>query len=142
MLELDGTLIVAMISFIVFAFIMNAVFYQPIMKIMDERQAFLAQNEATANNAQNESITISEQKQKELADARTAATKDVSANSEQFKKEQKAEIEKFSKEQKIITENEKIKLVQEAEQAKTEISAGVDDIANIISSKIIGGTNV
>lgn len=142
MLEIDGTLIVAMISFIVFVFIMNAVFYRPIIKIMEERQAFLAKNEETAKNADAESDKISEQKQNELSEARAAATKNVAVNSDKFKKEQKAGIEEFSKEQKIITENRKNALSEEAEQAKAEISTGVEDIANIISSKILGGTNV
>jgi len=142
MLEIDGTLIVAMISFIVFVFIMNAVFYRPIIKIMEERQAFLAKNEETAKIADEESDKISEQKQNELSEARAAATKNVAVNSDKFKKEQKAEIEEFSKEQKIITENRKNALSEEAEQAKAEISTGVEDIANIISSKILGGTNV
>ena len=44
MLELDGTLLVAIISFIIFAFIMNEVLYKPIIKILEERKAFIDNN--------------------------------------------------------------------------------------------------
>ena len=40
-MEFDATFLFAVISFLVFIFIMNKVFYAPILRIMQERQKFV-----------------------------------------------------------------------------------------------------
>ena len=79
MLELDGTILVAMISFIVFAFIMNAILYQPVMKIIEERKNFLKDNEELTKQAEAEIQKDTEkQKLSEEADkAREVLTSDT-----------------------------------------------------------------
>lgn len=142
MLELDGTLIVAIISFIIFAFIMNAVLYQPIIKILEEREAFLAENASIEKSANEEAENILEQKNQELSEARANATKEVSLNSEQFKKEQRQNTETFSKEQKEKTEQEKQEILQLAQTARQELIVNTEELSDLIYEKILGERNV
>ena len=44
MFEFNATLIVAMISFVVFMFIMNAIFYRPILNIIKKRDDYINSN--------------------------------------------------------------------------------------------------
>lgn len=41
MLEFNATFLVSMISFIVFIIIMNAIFYKPILGVIEEREKFI-----------------------------------------------------------------------------------------------------
>ena len=43
-MEFNATFLVSAISFILFVFIMNAILYKPVIKIMEEREAFLKSN--------------------------------------------------------------------------------------------------
>lgn len=142
MLELDGTLIIAMLSFIVFAFIMNAVLYQPIIKILEERKAFLDNNASTEKNANEEIQNICNKKQAEILEAKSKASKIVSENSEQLKNEQKKITDDFAKSQKENVENQKQQISFEKEKAKQELKASVLEISDAISEKILGGRNV
>lgn len=47
LLEFDGTFIFALISFIIFVLIMNAILYKPVMKVINERQKFFDKNQKT-----------------------------------------------------------------------------------------------
>ena len=44
MFEFNATLIVAMFSFVVFMFIMNAIFYRPILNIIRKRENYVNDN--------------------------------------------------------------------------------------------------
>ena len=59
MLEFNGTLLIALISFVVFMFLMNMVLYKPMLEIVEKRKRLLAQNEeeTNANNQQSHNLT-------------------------------------------------------------------------------------
>ncbi len=142
MLELDGTLIIAIISFVIFAFIMNAVLYHPIMKILEEREQFIKDNSACENAAKEEAEKIAEQKQKELSEARFNASQKVNTNLEMFKKEQRTATEEFGKVQKEKAEQEKQQIFEEAKSASEEIKSDIDNLSEMIKQKVLGGRNV
>ncbi|MBQ2644918.1 hypothetical protein IJG14_05015 [bacterium] len=142
MLELDGTLIIAIISFVIFAFIMNVVLYQPIIKILEERRIFLENNEKCMKLSNDEAEKISLQKQKELETARKIASQNVSSNLEKIKQNQKNITDNYRKEQAEIIEIEKQKLLQEENSAKQELQSGIENISDLISEKILGERNV
>ena len=50
MFEFNATLIVAMISFVVFMFIMNAIFYRPILNIIKKRDDYINSNYEDSKN--------------------------------------------------------------------------------------------
>ncbi|MGN0015267.1 MAG: hypothetical protein ACI37T_07620 [Candidatus Gastranaerophilaceae bacterium] len=141
-MEFNATFLISALSFIVFVFIMNAIFYQPVIKIMEERKAFIDKNEQDTEKANINSEKISEQKQSELAKARAEAKVSVDDGSEKFKTENKVILENFSKEQKDRTEAEKNKLNDEAKIAQNELNQSSEDFSKIITSKILGAENV
>lgn len=141
MLELDGTILVAMISFIIFAFIMNAILYQPVIKIIEDRKVFLQENETMAKNAEREEQNLTERKSDELAKARSLATEYVATGSEEFRQNFEKEIKAYTKEQREYSETEKRKLADEADKAGDILSVEAGSIAKLISEKVLGGKN-
>ena len=53
-MEFDATFLIALLSFLLFIFIMNKIFYAPVLKIMQERQSFVEQNYDSAKTTNNE----------------------------------------------------------------------------------------
>lgn len=137
-MEFNATFLVSAISFILFVFIMNAILYKPVIKIMEEREAFLKANSDEAENARKTTDKIAEKKQTELAAARAEATATVSDGTEKFKAENKAETDEFEKTQKIRAEEEKSVLKNEAEKSKEQLNIGSAEISKIIVDKVLG----
>lgn len=137
-MEFNATFLVSAISFILFVFIMNAILYKPVIKIMEEREAFLKANSDEAENARKTTDKIAEKKQNELAAARAEATATVSDGTEKFKAENKAETDEFEKTQKIRAEEEKSVLKNEAEKSKEQLNIGSAEISKIIVDKVLG----
>lgn len=89
-MEFNGTFLISAISFIVFVFIMNLIFYKPIEKIVNERKNFIDDNfdEAQKNTLNSEKLIndrdkkISEAnfKGKNIMDEKTNEAKNTKAN--------------------------------------------------------------
>lgn len=140
-MEFNATFLISAISFIVFVFIMNAIFYQPVIKIMDERKAFIDKNEQDVKSANTDAERISAKKEEELSKARADAKATVDEGSAKFKTENKNVLDNFSLEQKNRAETEKNQLNNEAQNSKESLKQGSEDISKIISKKILGVEN-
>lgn len=138
MLELDGTIIIAMISFVVFAFIMNAVLYQPILKIVEERKAYIASNSDAEKNAIKETQEYTEKREAELEKSKKDARLIVSEGSLKFKKKHAEVIKEFAEQQRNRADVEKQKLNNEAQQAKLVLDNSANELAEIIEGKVLG----
>lgn len=137
-MEFNATFLVSAISFILFVFIMNAILYKPVIKIMEEREAFLKANFDEAEDARMSAKELADKKQSELAEARKTATNTVAEGTAKFKAENKAEIDEFEKAQKNRAEDEKAMLKTEAENSKNELNKGSAEISKIIVDKVLG----
>lgn len=141
-MEFNATFLVSAISFIVFVFIMNAVLYRPVIKIMEERQAFLDKNEKDTEDANRQAEEFATMKESELAKARAEAKSIVDNGTEKFKAENKADLDNYSSEQKQLTEDKKSELYNEMTSAKETLKQSSDDISRMITDKILEVKNV
>ena len=138
MLELDGTIIIAMISFIVFGFIMNAVLYEPVLKIIEERKAYLASNSDAEKRAIKETQEFTEKRESELEKSKKDARLIVSEGTQKFKTKHAEVIKEFVEQQRNRADVEKQQLNVEAEQAKYVIDDSANELAGIIEGKVLG----
>ena len=89
-MEFNGTFLISSISFIVFVFIMNLIFYKPIEKIVNERKNFIDDNfdEAQKNtlnsekliNEREKKISEANSKGKNIMDEKTNEAKNTKTN--------------------------------------------------------------
>ena len=141
-MEFNATFLVSAISFIVFIIIMNAVLYRPVIKIMEERQAFLDKNEKDTEDANRQAEEFATMKESKLAKARAEAKSIVDNGTEKFKAENKAALDNYSSEQKQLTEDKKSELYNEMTSAKETLKQSSDDISRMITDKILEVKNV
>ena len=141
-MEFNATFLVSAISFIVFVFIMNTVLYRPVIRIMEERQAFLDKNEKDTEDANRQAEEFATKKEAELAKARAEAKSIVDNGTEKFKAENKAALDKYSSDQKQLTEDKKSELYNEMTSAKETLKQSSDDISRMITDKILEVKNV
>jgi len=138
MLEIDGTIIIAMISFIVFGFIMNAVLYKPVIQIIEERKNYISSNFAAEKEAEEGAVEYTEKREEELEKSKKDSRKLLAEGTQRLKNKQADEIKDFSVLQKNRADAEKEQIINEAKQAETELSHSVSELADMITNKVIG----
>lgn len=137
-MEFDATFLFAVISFLVFIFIMNRIFYAPILRIMQERQAFVEDNFNSAKNTQKETEKQQNYRSDELDKSRDEARALISEHSQKFKEERNIRIVQYKEERYSEIANERDSLKQSARDAKETLKDNVVDIAKEISQMLLG----
>ena len=138
LMQIDGTIIFVIISFLIFLFIIKKILFQPIAKVIDERNKFYAKNSKIENDSKEKSKALLEQKEALLNEARIEASDILSKTSEEVKKESENTIKKAKKEALDKIEKNQNNLNQEKINAKTEIKNEINNIVKSIITKVLG----
>lgn len=137
-MEINATFIVAAINFIVFAIIMNAIFYKPLQNIVLERQKFIDDTTEEAKKNKSKSESILKDKEHKVEKTKHDAKKIILDKAEEVKAK-KASLASEAQ-QKAIQEIgvAKTELQKESDEAQGVLNEEVQKLAKDISSKILG----
>ncbi len=136
MVSFDATIVIQLINFLFFLFILNKIFFQPIIKIQKERQSGLNQalQQTEAKHAELKKLRADHQRQ--LDEARQNAFDMVSAQMEKATEECNAQISAVQAELDIkMNETREQLALQEIELRKT-LNAQIAPLANQIVAKL------
>ena len=137
MLTIDGTLLFAIISFLIFLFIIKAILFHPITKVIEEREGFFAKNLKMETESKEKTKALLKEKEELLAKTRSEASDIIKEASDSAKK-QGEEIVKKAKAQVLEkTEENKKLLEQESINAKFEAKDEIRNIVKTIASKVL-----
>ena len=138
MLEFNATFIVSMISFIVFIIIMNAIFYKPILGVIEERDNYINDRYSDAKNSKDKAQKLLQEKDKRLNDTLFEAKKIVSDRVNQANDEAKLKTDNAKSESMKKIDAAKSELHNEEMQTSDILKENVKSLAESISSKILG----
>ena len=138
-MEFNATIYVTIISFIIFAWIMNAILYKPLTKIMGEREGLVRKNYEEAQKTNEKTDTILKDKEKRLAET-SKQTRQIlldKTNEANFEyKHRVGEARDRSMRKIIELKNE---LNKSANSAQPVLEEKVEEFANIIVEKVLNG---
>lgn len=138
MLTINGTFLFAAISFLVFLFIIKIILFQPITKVIEERNKFYAKNSKMENDSKEKSKALLDEKANTLQETRNKASNILKTANDEAKKESELKIEEAKKEVKEKIEKNQEKLNKEKTDTKNEIKNEVSNIVRTLSTKILG----
>ncbi len=138
MFEFNATFLVAMISFVVFVIIMNAILYKPILSIIEERQAYIDKNNNDAIDSKNKIQNILDDKEKRLNDANIESKKIISERVQKENENSTVITEKTKAESLADISSAKDELLNESIQTTEVLKTNIKDLAEKISEKILG----
>lgn len=138
MFEFNATFLVAMISFVVFIIIMNAILYKPILSIIEERQAYIDKNNNDAIDSKNKIQNILDDKEKRLNEASAKSKKIISERVQKENENSTAITEKTKAESLADISSAKDELLNESIQTTEVLKTNIKDLAEKISEKILG----
>ena len=138
MLDTNLTFIFVVVSFIIFFFIIKAILFAPISKIIDEREEFYAQQANECKNLKEKTKTLMEEKDKAIKETRNKASgilKEISINTTN---ENEARINRIKKQAYVKVDENQQDLDNQKTEVKKEVKSDIEGIVKIMMSKVIG----
>ncbi|MHB1405923.1 MAG: F0F1 ATP synthase subunit B [Desulfitobacteriaceae bacterium] len=136
-IDIDLTLLVQVLSFLLLVFVLSKIAWKPLMKIMDDRRKFIADSLAQAEKEREQAEQIKREYLEEMRQARQEA-QEVIAKATKLSEERASEILAQAR-----AEAEKMKqaalvdLERERDRAIADVQAQVSDMSVAVAEKII-----
>ena len=137
-MEINATILISAISFLVFIFIMNKILYQPVLDIMEKRKNYIEANKTDAQNHKQKAEGLIADKNARIADAQRKSRDIVAAKSDALKEEKTKVLNDAKAGAASYFSEEKQSLVHQKEQTAANMKFDVADIANRLTTKLMG----
>ncbi|AGF50427.1 ATP synthase subunit b' [Synechocystis sp. PCC 6803] len=138
MFDFDATLPLMALQFVVLAFLLNAIFYKPMNKVLDERADYIRTNEEDARERLAKAKAITQEYEQQITDARRqsqAVIADAQAEARRLAAEKIAEAQRESQRQKETAAQE---IEAQRQSALSSLEQEVAALSNQILHKLLG----
>ena len=138
MIQLNITLFIQIINFLVLLFLLNVLLYKPIMAKIREREATIRKDQEKAVELEQKVLDQENRHQQELAKARQTAVQEKGALLGEAKQKEADILEKARAEASLIVDQMKASIQVEAEQVRKTLKAQMTPLARSITEKVLG----
>jgi F-type H+-transporting ATPase subunit b len=136
--DLDATLPLMAIQFLVLALILNATLYKPLGKAIDGRNEYVRNNQLDAQERLSKAEKLAEQYEQELAGARRQAQTIIAQAQAEAQKTAAQKIAAAQQEAQARREKASGEIEQQKQQALASLEAQVDALSRQILEKLLG----
>ena len=137
LMQIDGTFIFVIISFLIFLFIIKAILFNPITKIIDEREKFYAKNTKMETESKEKMNALINQKENALKKSRLEAAQIIKETSKKANDKSIQTLKETKKEVQNKIEKNKEELDLAKKNSKMELKGEVSNFVSSIVSKIL-----
>ncbi len=137
-MEFNATFLVSAISFLVFVFIMNKIFYAPLTDIIEKREKLVDDTLNEAKNSRDKASGILTERENKLTKARDDSKKIISSSVEKANADSKEMILKAKDDSTNEINSKKADLAAQNSDVQSRLSDTVNELANVITTKILG----
>ena len=137
-MEFNGTFFVTIISFLVFVFMMNKLLYEPVRKIVKERNDFISSNYSIAEENNTKADTLTKEHDEKIVTAKEDARTKYNELVNEFK-EQKSEIVKDAQEKsRNEIEQAYAQINSISNETRESLKGRLNELASDIVEKVLG----
>ena len=137
-MEFNATLLISSISFIIFVIIMNQILYKPILAIMQERKDYIDNNKSAVEEHKKHAKELIDDKDKKITEANKKSRDIVAAKTEALKEEESRMLSNTRADMGAYFNNRKQSIAEEKDNTVNNLAFNVADIANNITTKLVG----
>ena len=137
-MEFNGTFFAAIISFLIFVFVMNKLLYEPVRRIVNERNNFINGNYQAANENNTKADEMSADRDKKIIDAKEDAHTKYNEILNGYKEQKNNIIKDAQNKSHEDLEYAYADLNNVSNQAKENLKLRMCELANDIVEKILG----
>jgi F-type H+-transporting ATPase subunit b len=139
MISINATLVLQVIHFLVLAFILNKLLFQPVLKIIDERKQHLEKTKAEIDNIKEKTIQLEKTFLSTANEARKGFTKERVQQNREGMSETENLLDHSREEADSIKKEADKKAEQQIEQGRPLLEGEAVILAKGIIEKMIGG---
>jgi len=136
--DLDATLPLMAIQFLILALILNATLYQPLGNAIDKRNEYIRNNQLTAQERLAKAEKLAQQYEQELAGARRQAQAIIAEATAEGQKIAAQKIAVAQQEAQVQREQASQEIEQQKQQALAALEQQVDALSRQILEKLLG----
>ena len=136
--DLDATLPLMAVQFVILAVILNALFYKPLGKAIDERDGYIRSNKVDAAERLAKAEQIAKDYQQELAETRRKAQTIIAEAQEAAQKMAAKTIAEAQQEAQAQREQAQRELDDQKQAAMGSLQRQVDSLSQQILDKLLG----
>ncbi len=138
MFDFDATLPLMALQFLALVAVLNAIFYKPLTKVLDERDDYIRNNETQARERLAKSQELAKQYEKQLAEARKESQAVVAAAQEEANKIAAQAMAEAQREAQAQKEEAQQEIDKQKQEAMAALEQQVDSLSHQILEKILG----
>jgi len=140
MVEINGTIFIQIVNFLVLIFVLNIVLYKPIRSILRQRKERMQGLETSAQSTGRQAEERNQAYTDGLKEARLKGQTEKEALMKAAKDEEQAIVAKINAKGQQELSAVKEKIAKDTEAVRNALEKEVDAFANAISQKILGRT--
>ena len=137
-MEFNATFLISTISFIAFIFIMNAILYKPVLKVMEERDNYIKANKDAADEHKKHAESLIEDKNNRISEAQVQSRDIVAAKNEAIKEERAKVLADAKNSTEKYFHEQKESLAAQKDDAVYHMTFDVKDLANKLTTRLMG----
>lgn len=138
MFDFDATLPLMAVQFLILAAVLNAIFYKPLSKAIDERDEYIRTTHASAKERLAKAQELTKQYEQQLADARRQSQSIVTNAQAEAQKIASAEMAKAMQESNQLRAQASQEIEQEKQAALQQLEQQVDALSRQLLDKLLG----
>lgn len=138
MFDFDATLPLMALQFVILAFLLNAIFYKPLNKVLDERADYIRNNETDARDCIAKANAITQSYEQQVTDARRqsqAIIADAQVEARRLAAEKIAEAQREAQQQKEAAAQD---IEAQRQSALSSLEQEVAALSEQILHKLLG----
>lgn len=137
-MEFNATFLVSAISFLVFVYLMNKIFYAPLESIITEREKLVDDTLNDAKKSRAAAAELLQDRELKLNQAFEESRKLINGSVEAANIDSKEKTSQAKADSINSINTQKIDLDKQKEFVNSQLDSAVDELANLITSKILG----
>jgi F-type H+-transporting ATPase subunit b len=138
MFDFDATLPLMALQFLLLAVLLNAIFYKPMTKVLDDRANYVRTNNLEARDRLAKAESLTKEYEQQLASARRQSQVTIETAQNEAKKITAQKIAQAQQEAQVQREQAAKEIEQQKQAAMATLDAQVDALSNQILEKLLG----
>jgi F-type H+-transporting ATPase subunit b len=136
--DINATLPVMAVQFLILMAVLNAIFYKPLTKAIEDRADYIRKNKLEAKERLAKAEKLAEQYETNLGETRKKAQSIIAAAQEEAQKIASKKMAEAQQEAQQQREQASLEIEQEKQQALQELDKQVDSLSRQILEKLLG----
>ena len=138
MIEINLTIVIQVLQFLILMFILNRLLFKPISQVMAERKAKINAWEEKTQNLQDSARVKLEKYENQLREERAQAQERQEQLTKELKKKEEENLRTVSEEAAGLIASAQRVIVEETERLRLELRQQAVELSQILAEKVLG----